>query len=102
MGSETKTMSYGGIMRSSHLAVGVAATFGLSVLQHKSVLESGLQPSTIAGEWQAATVGYLLAHPLESSDKTMLCNPITNTAANSESGRAVKFDTFKDLKNPWN
>merc|ERR1711934_34712 len=102
MGFHSQTMSFGSAMRFGHLAGATAATLSLCYIQHQSTLQSGLQPTTVSEEWAAATVGYHMNRPLESNEnKRFIMNPIRNTTADVETGRANKFSTLKHLKNPW-
>merc|ERR1712166_1393266 len=85
----------------SALQIGAASaiTFGLCYLQHQSVLQSGLQPNTMSGEWQAAGMKERLHKRLESCpDKKFLQDPIIMTRVNVESGRAELWAATKDNK----
>merc|ERR1712166_493587 len=88
----------------SALQIGGAAviTFGLCYLQHQSVLQSGLQPNTMSGEWQAAGMKERLHKRLEScpgpDGKKFLQDPIRMTRVNVESGRAELWAATKDNK----
>merc|ERR1711998_490310 len=94
--------SFGPAMTLGQLAGATCITGAICYIQHQSVLTSGLQPTTTSGEWEAASVRYRLNHTLESSeDKTFVCDPIRNTMPDAESGRAVKWSTYKHLKNKW-
>merc|ERR1711957_923828 len=75
-------------------------TFGLCYLKHQEVLQSGLQPNTMSGEWQAAGMKERLHKRLEScpGGKTFLQDPIRMTRVNVESGRAELFAATKDDK----
>merc|ERR1711907_98835 len=96
-------MSFGGPARAKHVAAAAAPTLAICWVMHQSTLRSGLQPATMSDEWQAASVGYLLARSTEANPDgpKILCDPIRNTMPNVESGRAVRWKTTKDLKNPW-
>merc|ERR1711865_110165 len=83
----------------SALQIGVASaiTFGLCYLKHQEVLQSGLQPNTMSGEWQAAGMKERLHKRLEScpGGETFLQDPIRMTRVNVESGRAAALGRLK-------
>merc|ERR1711966_114016 len=97
-----RKMSFGPAMSMAQMGAATLGTLGLCYIQHQSTLQSGLQPTTVSGEWAAASVHYRLNHKLESNeDKTFICDPIKHTMADSETGRAEKWATFSKDKNPW-
>merc|ERR1711907_853086 len=60
-------MSFGGPARAKHVAAAAAPTLAICWVMHQSTLRSGLQPATMSDEWQAASVGYLLARSTEEN-----------------------------------
>merc|ERR1711981_355197 len=102
MGSTRYTMSFGKAASAGAIAGAALLTSGVCLIQHQSVLTSGLQPSTVSLEWQAATVKYMLNRPLEADPdgKKFVNDPIRNTMPEAETGRSNKWSTTRDLKNP--
>eukprot|EP00658_Telonema_sp_P-2_P072929 TRINITY_DN61_c0_g1_i4.p3 TRINITY_DN61_c0_g1~~TRINITY_DN61_c0_g1_i4.p3 ORF type:complete len:104 (+),score=40.56 TRINITY_DN61_c0_g1_i4:66-377(+) len=79
-GTLESSMSFGPAAKFSHIAGATIVTTGLCILQHQNTLGSGVQPSTVCAEWEAATTQYLMNRTLESNpDKRFLSDPISNT-----------------------
>merc|ERR1719378_638988 len=81
-------MSYGGAASTTVILGSMAATLFASKVVHNMIIGSGSQPATMCAEYKAAEVKRALAKPCQSCEKTMVQNPIFNSAFDWETGRA--------------